>query len=254
MSAKVGAATPLRLRWRRRLRLHRLRAASEDRAADWRRMMGARCFGSDAIVISRRPPPSVGRFQRRGTLLRPSHLLARMARFIIADLTDPKLHPPRVTSDHPLRSSTCSTATAGRFVAFFDVQGLRPPNTTIGCFRCTNTRTLSSCSQRSRGRSSPGRADRESPGSGLCSDCAKTAIRPGARRDEQSRWLAAREGLLMIRSRRKQAQPYVAPSGDPRAGTSLRSGRSGHVQSDHFSHDLTPTLSRGLEEHPSIRE
>jgi uncharacterized protein YjbI with pentapeptide repeats len=88
-------------------------------------------------------------------------LLARMARFVIADLTDPSSIPQELQAIIPsVRVPVQPVLLEGSslYSMFKDTSGI-----TLGCSRCTNTRSLSSCSQRSRRRSSLLRNGRRKP-------------------------------------------------------------------------------------------
>jgi hypothetical protein len=80
-------------------------------------------------------------------------LLARMARFIIADLTDPSSIPKELEAvvpglAIPVLNRCCSEIRLGL------IQCSRTIGSTSGCFRSAVTRTLSSCLQQSRIKSS----------------------------------------------------------------------------------------------------
>ena len=78
-------------------------------------------------------------------------LLARMARFIIADLTDPSSIPKELETIVPSLAVPVQPLLEG---SSRPMRCSRTIGSTNGCFRSTDTRGLSHCSQRSRRRSS----------------------------------------------------------------------------------------------------
>jgi hypothetical protein len=84
-------------------------------------------------------------------------LLARMARFIIADLTDPSSIPKELEAIVPSLAVPVQPLleSSSRPYAMFKDSG-----STTGCFQSTDTKGLSRCSQCSRTRSSPLRKER----------------------------------------------------------------------------------------------
>jgi hypothetical protein len=78
-------------------------------------------------------------------------LLARMARFIIADLTDPSSIPKELEAIVPSLAVPVQPLLEG---SSRPMRCSRTIGSTNGCFRSTDTRGLSHCSQRSRRRSS----------------------------------------------------------------------------------------------------
>jgi uncharacterized protein YjbI with pentapeptide repeats len=79
-------------------------------------------------------------------------LLARMARFIIADLTDPTASPRSWKLSFPVLQSPFNRSSK---VRLGPTRCSETTGSTNGCFRSTDTWDLSRCSQRSRRRLSP---------------------------------------------------------------------------------------------------
>jgi uncharacterized protein YjbI with pentapeptide repeats len=87
-------------------------------------------------------------------------LLARMARFIIADLTDPSSIPKELEAIVPQLAVPVQPLLEG---ASRPMRCSKTIGSTTGCFRSTDTRDWSRCSQRSRRTSSPLRKERRKP-------------------------------------------------------------------------------------------
>src|SRR5262249_54561739 len=85
-------------------------------------------------------------------------LLARMARFIIADLTDPSSIPKELEAIVPSLAVPVQPLLEGARRG--PMRCSRITGSTTGCFRCTDTRDLSRCAQRWARRSSPLRKER----------------------------------------------------------------------------------------------